>query len=107
MRYITVPEAFQVMDPLEDKPTGEWVSFPKFVSTLCVIAAQKQGADALMLIDMRKAVKSYGPGHVWECPDEWHSVLASEAKKPGGLNPFALLSAESHIRAIVDAPTSK
>lgn len=107
MRYIKVPQSFEVVDPIEEKPTGDVVSFSKFVSTLCVFAAQKQGADALLLIDIRKAAKNLMDGDIWECPDEYHSVLTTEARKPSGLNPYALLSAESHIRAIVDAPTSK
>jgi hypothetical protein len=105
VKYITIPAPFTVVDPLTDEPTAEQVPFVKFVRLLVTVAAQKQAADTLQLIDIRQSVASMAPGDVWTLPDEWHAVLAAECKKLGGWAPAAILSAGAHLRAVVDAPS--
>lgn len=120
MRYIQVPEAFVVYQPVTGEPLdvdgnkttldkAERITFPKFVRLLCMLASSKLNApnapSALTLIDIRNKGDSLVPGQLWECPDDWHKILTDTCGALAGMAAQTMFSAETHLRAIVDAPT--
>lgn len=116
MRYIQTPDPFVVRNPITDDPLdsngqkceleqAERITFAKFVRLVVSLAAQGQASpDPLMLIDIRNAADKLASGQVWECHDDWWKVLADQCKSMRGMPAQTTLSAESHLRAIVDAP---
>lgn len=111
MRYITVPESFTIVDPVEEKPIegAETFPFAKFIRVLTSNAAgsgpgQQPTADALTLVDIRTEAAKLAAGDTWKVSDEWYQILKSEAVRPRGASAAFVFSAASHIRAIVNAP---
>lgn len=104
-KYVTVPDDAVILDPVEDTPTGDKVSFAKTVRVVCAIASQA-GVDALTLIDVRRKLSEAAPGQIVELSDEEYAAVAPHFKNPRGATPALIFSAEAHLRAVVDA-TSK
>lgn len=106
MRYITVPEPFSVVDPIEGTPLPGAEAFPfaKFVKVLTSNAASEQTADTLTLVDIRREAEKQSAGVIWAVSDEWFEILKKQAVRVKGAQPAFVFSAESHVRAIVNAP---
>lgn len=105
-KFVTIPDDAVIRDPISDEPVGEVVPFAKTVRVVCMTAAQA-GVDALTLIDVRRKLSEAKPGDVVELADDEHASVTAHFRKPAGMTPHLLFSAEAHLRAVVDAPNRR
>lgn len=117
MRYVIVPPEVRCKNSLTGEPLmipderggmkeDVW-TFTKAVRAATWVASQKASADALELMDVRKKFEDADVGSVVKLSDsEWKSIT-EEFKRPAVqiFGPGYGLSAESHIRAWLEAPT--
>jgi len=105
VRYVTVPEPFPVLNPVNDEPTGERVTFEQ---TVRLIAMQLvPSVDALSLIDLRRKFQGKSHPHVVEITEDEWKMAEPQFRRPSALSPAFVLNAESHLRAWLDAPSKR
>lgn len=111
-RYVTIPEQITLLDPTTDEPAmtpdgPKLVSFAETARLLVLDQRIQEKFDTFTLNDLRKKLTRGKPGDVVEIRDEEHGMLTDCCKQPKTVAPALRFSAESHFRAIVDAPTVK
>lgn len=113
MRYVNIIAPVPVIDPVTDDPLTnvrgepEMLSVAKVVRVLLTVAAQKQAADMLLILDIRAKFDAAQIGEWVELSEEMWKVLEAEAKRPGGLAPAGLMSAGPVLRVILRAPEER
>jgi hypothetical protein len=110
-RFVQVPAPVQLRDPVTDdvlpdemKPVWSW---ERTWRTMVSVAASKGTADALALIDLRKKGSGRTPGEWFELTEDEYRLVEAEFRRPDHrfVGVSWVFSAESHQRAVLDAPS--
>jgi hypothetical protein len=109
MRYVTIPSPITPVDPLTGGPIAgmESCTFARSCRTALALAAQRGNEDMLAIIDLRHKTDEALEGAVLALNDSEWKILESEFKRPNAqaFGVAWMFSAESHQRAVIDAPT--
>lgn len=103
MRYILVPGPVRLLDPISEKETGEVVTFAQAMRGVCASLIQGQALDALSVLDLRDKINKAVPGQYVELTEDEYRALEPEWRRPKALQAVYVLSAQAHIRAVLDA----
>jgi len=117
MKYIQIPEPFVLKNYLTDEPLKgidgslETVTFARSIRWALAAAQTRQGGpgaqqpDMLQLLDIRKLFDTAKVGTTVEVRDGEYEMLRAEFTRPNAnvFPPVWGFSAESHIRAVVEA----
>ena len=106
MRYLTIPAAVMAIDPSTDAERGP-VTFADACRVAMVGVAQRASLEVLSLIGMRRKLVAASEGDVVELRKEEWTSLCDEFTKGKSFSPAYLFAAERHVRAVLDATTTK
>jgi hypothetical protein len=104
-----IPEPIDIRNALDDAKTGERMTFAQSFRLILALAAHAGVLDALTLIEVRDHFTGdRGSAGRWVVigADEYEAITPF-FRRPKGLAPSWVLSAESHVKAWLDAKDTK
>lgn len=109
MRYLIVPPAAEIHNPLDPTKTIiDRVAFAAAVGACCAAIAGKQALDAIELVDLRDKVDQAAVGSWLALTEPEYKALLPEFTRPTALQPsFILGGGIVHIRAFLAAKSEK
>jgi hypothetical protein len=109
MKYIIVPEPFEILDPPSRRPVGARCTFIESVRLALISAFQKQAKPPQSkLDDLDESFADAQPGDVVKLEDDSAKILADEfaSPNPGVFTVAWGFSSKSHRRAVLDAKST-
>jgi hypothetical protein len=109
MKYIVCPaDSIELMDPSTDVAVaGQSFLWGDFIRLLFLEPGVVEGVDVLDRLAYRRELSGCKKGVFFGVPDDAAKLLADACKRPKVLSPAAQYSAESFLRAIIEAPSTK